>query len=205
MAVTPSNWTGPPRCGLEARRAVGRASEPRHGTTLTRDGKRTLMLGAHRGAMPIVARLAGPDAIAASVTATDASIGGASSPGDLLPSGDRDRTRTGPGAASDACAGCPPGHFARSATTLATPTLGGSRRSRGRSISSAASSRRSAAGVASPRRSSARRSSRRGSSTRSAASRATCRAVRVAYALRWLELGDGVLRPGWTGLVTGRG
>ena len=34
---------------------------------------------------------------------------------------------------------------------------------------------------------------------------ATMRAVRVAYALRWLELGDGVMRSGWTGLVTGRG
>jgi hypothetical protein len=33
----------------------------------------------------------------------------------------------------------------------------------------------------------------------------TMRAVRVAYALRWLELGDGILRRGWTGLVTGRG
>ena len=33
---------------------------------------------------------------------------------------------------------------------------------------------------------------------------ATMRAVRVAYALRWLELGDGVLRWAWTGLVTGR-
>jgi len=31
------------------------------------------------------------------------------------------------------------------------------------------------------------------------------RAVRVAYALRWLELGDGVLRWGWTGLVAARG
>jgi hypothetical protein len=31
------------------------------------------------------------------------------------------------------------------------------------------------------------------------------RAVRVAYALRWLELGDGILRRGWIGLVTGRG
>jgi len=34
---------------------------------------------------------------------------------------------------------------------------------------------------------------------------ATLRALRVAYALRWLELGDGILRRGWTGLVTGRG
>ena len=34
---------------------------------------------------------------------------------------------------------------------------------------------------------------------------ATLKAVRVAYALRWLELGDGVLRRGWIGLVTGRG
>ena len=29
--------------------------------------------------------------------------------------------------------------------------------------------------------------------------------VRIAYAVRWLELGDGVVRPGWTSLVTGRG
>ena len=29
--------------------------------------------------------------------------------------------------------------------------------------------------------------------------------VRVAYAVRWLELGDGVARPGWTSLVTDRG
>ena len=34
---------------------------------------------------------------------------------------------------------------------------------------------------------------------------ATMRAVRVAYALRWLELGDGILRLGWIGLATGRG
>ena len=34
---------------------------------------------------------------------------------------------------------------------------------------------------------------------------ATFEAVRVAYALRWLELGDGVLRRGWIGLVTARG
>ncbi len=33
---------------------------------------------------------------------------------------------------------------------------------------------------------------------------ARLRALRVAYALRWLELGDGVLRRGWIGLVTGR-
>jgi hypothetical protein len=31
------------------------------------------------------------------------------------------------------------------------------------------------------------------------------RAVRVAYALRWLELGDGALRWGWTGRVTDPG
>ena len=29
--------------------------------------------------------------------------------------------------------------------------------------------------------------------------------VRIAYAVRWLELGDGEPRPGWTSLVTGRG
>jgi hypothetical protein len=31
------------------------------------------------------------------------------------------------------------------------------------------------------------------------------RPVRIAYAVRWLELGDGVLRPGWTSLVTDPG
>ena len=30
------------------------------------------------------------------------------------------------------------------------------------------------------------------------------RPLRVAYAVRWLELGDGIARPGWTRLVTGR-
>jgi hypothetical protein len=30
------------------------------------------------------------------------------------------------------------------------------------------------------------------------------RALRVAYALRWLELGDGVARPRWIELVTAR-
>jgi hypothetical protein len=29
--------------------------------------------------------------------------------------------------------------------------------------------------------------------------------VRIAYAVRWLELGDGVPRPGWTSLVTDLG
>jgi hypothetical protein len=51
------------------------------------------MFGAQRGFMPIVARLAGPDATAAPEAARDASIAGASSPGALLPSGDP----TGPG------------------------------------------------------------------------------------------------------------
>ena len=30
------------------------------------------------------------------------------------------------------------------------------------------------------------------------------RPTAIAYAVRWLELGDGVPRPGWTSLVTGR-
>jgi hypothetical protein len=33
----------------------------------------------------------------------------------------------------------------------------------------------------------------------------TLDATPVAYAVRWLELGDGVARPGWIDLVTGRG
>jgi hypothetical protein len=30
-------------------------------------------------------------------------------------------------------------------------------------------------------------------------------AVRLAYAIRWLELGEAFTRPGWSGSVTGRG
>ncbi|HEV8403467.1 MAG TPA: hypothetical protein VGQ31_10580 [Candidatus Limnocylindrales bacterium] len=33
----------------------------------------------------------------------------------------------------------------------------------------------------------------------------TARPAAVAYAIRWLELGDGVRRPPWTRLVAGRG
>jgi len=35
--------------------------------------------------------------------------------------------------------------------------------------------------------------------------RPTGRPTAVAYAIRWLELGDGVQRPPWTSLVAGRG
>ena len=37
-----------------------------------------------------------------------------------------------------------------------------------------------------------------------AADAAGIRAARVAYAVRWLELGDGRARPAWSDLVTGR-
>ncbi len=36
------------------------------------------------------------------------------------------------------------------------------------------------------------------------AARSITGATAVAYAVRWLELGDGVTRPGWTSLVVGR-
>jgi hypothetical protein len=160
------------------------------------------MFSAHRGAMPIVARLAGPDAIAASLTATDASVAGASSPGALLPSGDP----TGLGTVQ-----APHRTLALDAL-MVTRTLRDhprdadpwgepafawevdlirgqlapirSRRGLAASFEREAFQSREFAGPREP---------------------ATMRAVRVAYALRWLELGDGILRRGWIGLVTGRG
>ena len=160
------------------------------------------MFGAHLGAMPIVARLAGPDAIAASLTATDAPIAGASSPGALLPSGDPTGlgtvqaphrtlaldalmvTRTLRDHPRDADPWGEPA-FAREVDLIRSQLMPiRSRRGLATSFEREAFQSSEFAGPREP---------------------ATMRAVRVAYALRWLELGDGVLRRGWTGLVTGRG
>jgi len=160
------------------------------------------MFGVHRRVMPIVARLVGPDAAMALEAAGDASLGGASSPGELLPSGDwtglgpvqaqhrtlaldalvvtrmlRDRPR-------DAGPWGEPA-FAREVALIRSQLMPiRSRRGLAASFEREAFQSREFAGPHEP---------------------ATMRAVRVAYALRWLELGDGILRRGWTGLVTGRG
>ena len=160
------------------------------------------MLGVHRGAMPIVARLAGPDAIAASLTNTDAPIAGASSPGALLPSGDPTGlgtvqaphgaltldglmvTRTLRDHPRDADPWGEPA-FAREVDLVRSQLMPiRSRRALAASFEREAFHSHEFEGPREP---------------------ATLRALRVAYALRWLELGDGVLRRGWTGLVTGRG
>ena len=152
--------------------------------------------------MPIVARLDGPDAIAASLTAMDAPIAGALSPGALLPSGDPTGlgtvqaphrtlaldalmvTRTLRDHPRDADPRGEPA-FARE-VDLIRGQLMPIRNRRGLAASFEREAFQSGE-VADPREP------------------ATMRAVRVAYALRWLELGDGLLRRGWTGLVAGRG
>jgi hypothetical protein len=160
------------------------------------------MFRAHRGDMPIVARLAGLDATAALAAAGDASLGGASSPGALLPSGDRTGlgtvqaphrtlaldalmvTRTLRDHPRDADPWGEPA-FAREVDLIRNQLMPiRSRRGLARSFEREAFQSPEFAGPREP---------------------ATMRAVRVAYALRWLELGDGILRRGWTGLVTGRG
>ena len=94
---------------------------------------------------------------------------------------------------------------ASSATTLATPARGGCRRSRGRSICIRAQlapirDRRGLAasfGREAFRTSTARRDARPTQPTADAIG-----PVRVAYAVRWLELGRGIRQPAWSSLVT---
>ena len=149
--------------------------------------------------MPIVARLAGPDASTASMAGPDASLGGTSSPGALLPSGDA--TGLGPVQVPDRMLALdalmvtrtlhsrdagPWGEpaFAREVDLIRSQLMPiRSRRGLAASFEREAFQSQELAGPREP---------------------GSMRAVRVAYALRWLELGDGVLRWGWTGLVTGR-
>jgi hypothetical protein len=152
--------------------------------------------------MPIVARLAGPDASTASMAGPDSSLGGTSSPGALLPSGDATGlgpvqvprrmlaldalmvTRTLRDHPRDADPWGEPA-FAREVDLIRSQLMPiRSRRGLATSFEREAFQSCEFAGPREP---------------------ATMRAVRVAYALRWLELGDGILRRGWTGLVTGRG
>jgi hypothetical protein len=152
--------------------------------------------------MPIVARLDGPDATTASAAVTDASLAGASSPEALLPSGDP----TGPGPVT-----APHRRLALDAL-LVTRTL----RDHPRDadpwgepafarevdlIRSQLAPIRTRRGLAASFEREAFQSREFGAPREPV----TLRALRVAYALRWLELGDGVPRRGWTGLVTGRG
>ncbi len=152
--------------------------------------------------MPIVARLAGPDASTASTAGTDASLGGAGSPGALLPSGER---------VGDVPALAPHRTLARVAL-LVTRTLRDHPRDAdpwgepafAREVDLIRSQLmpiRSRRGLAT----SFERESFQSREFAGPREPATMHAVRVAYALRWLELGDGILRRAWTGLVTDRG
>ena len=146
--------------------------------------------------MPIVARLAGP-APSRRPRSGDGRVGRWCLAARGSPPVGRARPVSRPVQAPhrSACAGCPLASCALSATILATPALGGSRRSRGRSTSSAASSApiRSRRGLAASFDREAFRP-RESSGPREPARR--FEPVRIAYALRWLELGDGVLRAG---------
>ena len=152
--------------------------------------------------MPIVARLAGPDATSASSTATDGTLGGAASSGVLLPSGDD----AGPGPAA-----APHRTLALDAL-LVTRTLRDHPRDADPwgepafarevdRIRGQLAPIRSRRGLAA----SFEREAFQSREFETPREPATLRALRVAYALRWLELGDGVPRRGWIGLVTGRG
>ena len=160
------------------------------------------MLGAQPEVMPIVARQPGPDAVAASVTATDAPVAGASPPGALLPSGDA----TGLGTAQ-----APHRALALDAL-MVTRTLRDHPRDAGPwgepAFAREVDLIRAQLAPIRNRRGLAASFEREAFQSREFAGPrepATMRAVRIAYALRWLELGDGILRPGWIGLVTGRG
>jgi hypothetical protein len=159
------------------------------------------MFGGHRDAMPIVARLAGSDASSASPTAMAAPLGGARSPGALLPSGDS--------------VGLPPARAQHRTLALdallVTRTLRDHPRDAGPwgepafarevdLIRSQLAPIRTRRGLAASFSREAFQSAESGGPSQPGA----LPAVRVAYAVRWLELGDGVLRWGWTGLVTGR-
>jgi hypothetical protein len=160
------------------------------------------MFDAHRGVMPIVARLAGPDASTASGTVTDASFDGASSPGVLLPSGGS----TGPGAVQ-----APHRRLALDAL-LVTRTLRDHPRDADPwgepAFAREVDHIRGQLAPIRTRRGLAASFEREAFQSRAfdaPREPVTLQALRVAYALRWLELGDGVPRRGWIGLVTGRG
>jgi hypothetical protein len=159
------------------------------------------MSGDHRGVMPIVARPTGPGATAALAADGHASLGCAPSAGELLPSGDATGlgpvqaphrtlaldalvvTRTLRDHPRDADPWGEPA-FAREVDLIRSQLMPiRDRRGLAASFEREAFQSPEFAGPREP---------------------ATMRAVRVAYALRWLELGDGILRLGWIGLATGR-
>ena len=151
--------------------------------------------------MPIVARLPGPGPIVG-VRSGDAGAGGRPSPSvDLLPSGGLSAAGTAhvPGRA------------------LALDALGIRRRLRDHPRDAGSWGepafarevdliRRHLAPIATRRSlsSSYSRESFR-AATASAAAATGVRPAHIAYAVRWLELGDGRPRPPWSDLVTGRG
>lgn len=160
------------------------------------------MSAGHRGGMPIVARLAGPEAHGAPRSAVDASNGGAARSGALLPSG----RAAGPSRAAAPHRKLPLDALLVTRTLRDRPRLADPWREPAfarevdlvRDQLAPIRSRRSLAA-------SFERESFRWAGVDEAAGPVALPALRVAYALRWLELADGVMRPGWTSLVAGRG
>ena len=172
------------------------------------------MFAAHRGVMPIVARPAGPDAATALEAAGDVTLGGAPSPGELLPSGDR--TGLGPVQAPHRTLALDAlmvtrtlRDHPRDADPWGEPAFAREVESRGgKVVRRDVDLIRSQLMPMRDRRGLAASFEREAFQSREFAGPrepATMRAVRVAYALRWLDLGDGIPRREWTGLVTDRG
>jgi hypothetical protein len=151
--------------------------------------------------MPIVARQPGPDPTTESRSGDDPSIGHLVPPGALLPSG---------GAARSAPALAPHRALALHAFRVLR-TLRDRPRDAGlwgepafaREVDLV---RRHLAPIGSRRglAASFSREAFQGPGVARSRDRDSFRPVRIAYAVRWLELGDGRPRPAWSDLVTGR-
>ena len=154
-----------------------------------------------RGVMPIVARQPGPGPTAESRSGDEPSIGDMAPPGALLPSG---------GAPPSAPALAPHRALALDAL-LVLRTLRDRPRDAGfwgepafaREVDLV---RRHLAPIGSRRglAASFSREAFQGPAIRRSPDLDGFRPVRIAYAVRWLELGDGRRRPAWSDLVTGR-
>ena len=149
------------------------------------------MSDAQGGVMPIVTRPPGPDPTVASRSGDECTIGITAPPEDLLPSG---------GAPPLAPALAPHRALALDALRL-LPTLHDHPRDAGHwgepAFAREVDLVRGHLGPIRSRRGLAASFSREASLDRGP--------VCAAYAIRWLELGDGVRRPGWTSLVADRG
>lgn len=148
------------------------------------------MFGAQRGVMPTVGRPPGPDPALVARSGDHASIGSHGPPEDLLPPGD-----------VSASTPAPLPHRALALDALRVLRgLGDRPRGDAGSWEEPAFARE----VELVRSHLAPIRSRYGLTSSFGREASFTRPLRVAYALRWLELGDGVARPRWIELVTAR-